>query len=158
MSKVLSFLSAHKRALKVLILLCVIGYLLNSLDYFLRVDTCIDGGLVWDYDEHRCRDDCLTFVKGKGCIHRCRDDCLTFVKGKGCIYMHQAYREVFEGCPYSSEECEKRMDKELFIMCEKYQGAWNLDDKTCDFHFSLEECGKLEGNWQYPSACKQTQK
>ena len=85
--------------------------MLNSLDYFLRVDTCIDGGSVWDYDEHRCRDDCLTFVKGKG-----------------CIYMHQAYREVFEGCPYSPEECEKRMDKELFIMCEKYQGAWYLKD------------------------------
>lgn len=139
MSKVLSFLSAHKRAIKVLILLCVVGYLLNSLDYFLRVDTCIDGGLVWDYDERRCRDDCLTFVKGKG-----------------CIYMHQAFREVFEGCPYSSEECEKRMDKELFIMCEKYQGAWNLDDKTCDFHFSLNDCGKLDGNWQYPVACNQT--
>ena len=63
MSKVLSFLSAHKRAIKVLILLCVVGYLLNSLYYFLQINGCMDDGLVWDYDEHRCRDDCLTFVK-----------------------------------------------------------------------------------------------
>ena len=98
MSKVLSFLSAHKRAIKVLICICVIGYMLNSLYYFLQINGCMDDGLVWDYDEHRCRDDCLTFVEGKG-----------------CIYMHQAYREVFEGCPYSPEECLKKRKKELFI-------------------------------------------
>ena len=32
------------------------------------IDSCLDMGDVWDYDEERCRTDCITWTKESGCV------------------------------------------------------------------------------------------
>lgn len=33
-----------------------------------KIDSCLDNGLVWDYGEKTCRDDCLSYNEVDGCI------------------------------------------------------------------------------------------
>ncbi len=35
---------------------------------YLEFETCLDFGNVWDYKEHRCRTDCLTWNAEQGCV------------------------------------------------------------------------------------------
>lgn len=35
---------------------------------FWDIDSCLDQGLVWDYDQRICRNDCLTWNKADGCV------------------------------------------------------------------------------------------
>lgn len=35
---------------------------------YLEKENCIDFGYVWDYDEHRCRQDCRKWDKELGCL------------------------------------------------------------------------------------------
>lgn len=49
---------------------CIIGivYLLWFDPDFFDIDSCLDQGLVWDYEQRICRDDCLTWNKREGCV------------------------------------------------------------------------------------------
>ena len=42
----------------------VIGYVFDE------AGDCAENGKVWDYNEKRCRDDCLTWNEVNGCIYR----------------------------------------------------------------------------------------
>ena len=33
-----------------------------------QLDSCLDNGLIWDYDQHICRNDCLSWNKVQKCI------------------------------------------------------------------------------------------
>lgn len=38
--------------------------------------------------------------------------------------------------------------------CVKSNGAWNIDDKACDYSFDLKTCKpRFKGNWELPEAC-----
>lgn len=98
---------------------------------------CSSSGDVWDYNEKRCRKDCLTWNK----LH-------------GCIYMNEEYQRLFMACAEKTAECnEKRLDELHIEACQKYNGALNLEYGYCDFEFTPDQCFKLEGKWQYPDVC-----
>jgi hypothetical protein len=50
--------------------LCLVGsiYLFITDSDFLAIDSCIDAGKVWDYEQRVCRDDCLTWNETEGCV------------------------------------------------------------------------------------------
>ena len=53
-----------------LVTLCLIGgiYLFVTDSDFLAVDSCLDAGKVWDYEQKICRDVCLTWNEKIGCV------------------------------------------------------------------------------------------
>ena len=115
----------------------VIVFLLIQAKGCMEVDSCLDFGNVWDYDEKRCRSDCLAWIKGKGCIE-----------------MNEEFQKLFTACNEKTPQCdEKRLKELLFAACQKYQGAWSLAENLCYFDFESEECGKEPGKWIYPSVC-----
>lgn len=98
---------------------------------------CADTGSVWDDDEQRCRDDCLTWNE----IH-------------GCIYIDEAYQKLFVACASKTADCDVEKLRRLNIqLCEKYRAAWNLGYGYCDFKFEKKDCFKLPGDWEYPKIC-----
>ncbi len=106
----------------------------------MEIDSCLDLGDVWDYNEKRCRKDCLTWNK----LH-------------GCIYMNEEYQRLFLACAEKTEECSDKRLEELHIeACKKYNGALNLEYGYCDFEFTPDQCFKLEGKWKYPDVCDKT--
>lgn len=111
----------------------IIGYFFDDAGH------CLDGGGVWDYDEKRCREDCLTWNKVNG-----------------CIYIDEEYQRLFTACADKTAECDRKklnlLDKEL---CQKYHAPLNLEHGYCDFEFEPKDCFKLEGKWEYPGICYQ---
>lgn len=111
----------------------VIGYVFDE------VGDCAENGKVWDYNEKRCRDDCLTWNEVNG-----------------CIYMDEEYRRLFRACADKTADCDREkldlLDKEL---CKKYNAPLNLKYGYCDFGFEVKDCFKLEGEWEYPEICYQ---
>ena len=49
---------------------CLLGLSISFIrnPYWLSIDTCVDNGQVWDYQNNICRDDCLIWKKEFGCI------------------------------------------------------------------------------------------
>ncbi len=96
-------------------------------------DSCQDMGQVWDDDERRCRDDCLSWGEEYGCI-KLNDTEVNLVRNcrqsRGCIS-----REMFKD------------------ICLRNQKAYNSHTNICDFYFSAEKCGKLSAEWEYPLIC-----
>ena len=109
----------------------VIGYVFDE------VGDCAENGKVWDYNEKRCRDDCLTWNEVNG-----------------CVYMDEEYRRLFRACADKTADCDREkldlLDKEL---CKKYNAPLNLKYGYCDFGFEVKDCFKLEGEWEYPEIC-----
>lgn len=72
----------------------VIGYVFDE------VGDCAENGKVWDYNEKRCRDDCLTWNEVNG-----------------CVYMDEEYRRLFRACADKTADCDREkldlLDKEL---------------------------------------------
>lgn len=67
------------------------------------------------------------------------------------------YQKVidFEVC-YDLEYCKSFVyDNINQETCLADGGAWNIDDKICDYRYnSKDECPKLKGKWLYPKTCK----
>ena len=128
-----------QKFIKLLIWLILLSWLTFHLDHFLKIDSCLDSGNVWDYNENRCRSDCLAIIKSKG-----------------CIYMDKKFRQMFSACADRLPSCDRQKFETMRrILCKQYQGAWEIDGKYCDFEFTVDKCGKLKGNWQYPEICPQ---
>lgn len=98
-------------------------------------EKCAEKGLVWDEDEKRCRDDCLTWVKGKGCIP-----------------LETVWQMNEEVCGELMCSLNEEMEA-TWRLCEMYQGALNVKDKMCNYDFQMEECFKYRGEWIYPKEC-----
>ena len=94
----------------------VIGYVFDE------AGDCAENGKVWDYNEKRCRDDCLTWNEVNG-----------------CIYMDEEYRRLFRACADKTADCDREkldlLDKEL---CKKYNAPLNLKYGYCDFGFEVK--------------------
>lgn len=102
------------------------------------IGNCKSDGGVWDYDQKTCRQDCLYWSKTKGCVKLTDEELV-----------------AFEKCKNQSNECFDLIYNKMYPQkCFDYDGAYNLDEETCDYDFELENCYKLEGSWQYPKACE----
>ena len=62
--------------------LIVLSLVVWKIYIFLAQDSCLDSGNVWDYDEGRCRDDCLRWDKFHGCI-KMNDEQVALFKNVG---------------------------------------------------------------------------
>lgn len=97
--------------------------------------SCASDGDVWDSDENRCRDDCLTWHQNYGCIKLTPEQMQLFDKSHANLDYYvpeDVYRDI----------------------CFNNHKAWNLDEQYCEYNFKFEDCQKLNGNWEYPEFCK----
>ena len=120
-------------------MIIVLGIMISPFVYlwFDDVGDCVSSGNVWDYDKEICRKDCLLWSKKTGCVKMTNEEV-----------------DEFEKCKYQSLECYKPIYDKMFPdKCFEYEGAYNLDEDYCDFEFDLNNCFKLEGNWQYSDVC-----
>lgn len=120
------------------LLALLVLWLVYAAHLFLKQDTCLDNGYVWDKDKKVCCKDCLTWSKTRGAIH-----------------MSPEHLQLADKCAQNPQKCDKDLlNKYTQELCLKYEAAFNIDDKYCDFDFSLNDCFKLKGNWQYPLICQ----
>ena len=115
--------------------LCLLGLIISFIrnPYWLIIDTCLDNGQVWDYQNNICRDDCLVWQKEFGCIK---------LTPKQTKLLKQCRNQP--NCPNSQTYKE---------ICLNNQKAWNINENECKFDFSPQECFLLSGNWEYPEIC-----
>ena len=88
-----------------------------SPDVNLDKDMCFDDGNVWDYDEDRCRDDCLLWNDKYGCVQ---------MTPEHIQYMKDCYRDR-KRC---DEELANRYYQEL---CDKYNAPIDPHTGYCTF-------------------------
>lgn len=125
----------YSKVIKICILLAVL--LFGSWKYFvfLEQNSCLDEGNVWDYNENRCRGDCLAWNQINGCI-KLTDDQI----------------ELFKKCRYKSAGC---VAKEVFNeICLNNNLPLNKKTGECDTEFTLDKCHKLGEDWIYPKSCE----
>lgn len=125
----------YSKVIKICIILAVL--LFGSWKYFvfLEQNGCLDEGNVWDYNENRCREDCLAWNKINGCI-KLTDDQI----------------ELFKKCRYKSAGC---VAKEVFNeICLNNNLPLNKKTGECDTEFTLDKCHKLGEDWIYPKRCE----
>lgn len=58
----------YSKVIKICIILAVLLFGGWKYFVFLEQNGCLDEGNVWDYNENRCREDCLAWNKINGCI------------------------------------------------------------------------------------------
>lgn len=125
----------YSKVIKICIILAVL--LFGSWKYFvfLEQNGCLDEGNVWDYNENRCREDCLAWNKINGCI-KLTDDQI----------------ELFKKCRYKPAGC---VAKEVFNeICLQNHLPLNQITGECDTEFTLDKCHKLGEDWIYPKSCE----
>lgn len=115
----------------ILVVLCLAG--LNGFT-FLKQNSCLDDGNVWDYKEKRCREDCLAWNEINGCIK-----------------LTEEQVKLFKKCRHQSAGC---IDKEIFNeICLSNNLALNMKTGECDAEFTADKCYELGENWIYPKMC-----
>ncbi len=98
-------------------------------------NSCLDNGNVWDYQENRCREDCLVWNKINGCIK-----------------MTAEQVKIFKDCRHKEVGC---VSKKVFDeICLNNNMPLNKKTGECDTEFTLDKCYKLGENWIYPTTCK----
>ena len=114
-----------------IIKLCFAASVILYLGYctydFLRIDTCLDEGLVWDYEQHICRNDCWKITDGVGCIK-----------------MTDEQVKLFEDCRYKGADC---------IPDSVYDEICKITGE-CDTEFSPKKCNEYGPDWQLPKSCE----
>ena len=108
-----------------------------QLNIFLQQDTCLDGGNVWDYDENRCREDCLNWNKVNGCIK-----------------LNAQQVRLFNKCRNQLSNCISK--KILEEICRQNNLPFNKQTGECYAEFTKNNCYKLGENWIYPKICEET--
>lgn len=99
-----------------------------------RINACMQNAMVWDYDEHRCREDCLKWGEGFGCIKLTAEE-----------------TEQIKHCRYDLNCITNDM---VCTICLRNGKAYNEDTHNCRYTFKPEMCYKLSGTWVYPAICK----
>mgnify|MGYP004478226825 FL=1 len=88
-----------------------------SPDVNLDKDMCFDDGNVWDYDEDRCRDDCLLWNDKYGCVQ-----------------MTPEHRKFIDECYEDWQHCDREQAHKYYLeLCEKYKVP--IDPKTGECYF-----------------------
>lgn len=103
---------------------------------FLEQNSCLDDGNVWDYQENRCREDCLVWNEINGCIK-----------------MTDEQVKLFKDCRHKEAGC---ISKEVFDdICLRNNMPLNKKTGECDAEFTPSQCNKLGDEWIYPDICKE---
>lgn len=125
----------YSKVIKICIILAVLFLGGWKCFVFLAQNSCLDNGNVWDYNENRCREDCLAWNKINGCI-KLTDDQI----------------ELFKKCRYKPAGC---VAKEVFNeICLQNHLPLNQITGECDTEFTLDKCHKLGEDWIYPKSCE----
>ncbi len=123
------------KTLKFCCLILIICFAFGRINVFLEQDRCLDNGNVWDYQENRCREDCLVWNKINGCIK-----------------MTAEQVKMFKDCRHKGAGC---VPKKVFNeICLNNNMPLNKKTGECDAEFTLDKCYKLGENWIYPKNCK----
>lgn len=125
----------YSKVIKICIILAVL--LFGGWKYFVLLEQngCLDEGNVWDYNENRCREDCLAWNKINGCIK-----------------LTDEQVELFKKCRHQPAGC---VANEVFTeICLNNNLPLNRQTGECDAKFTLDKCHKLGKNWIYPNTCK----
>ncbi|MBQ8466038.1 MAG: hypothetical protein IJ545_08535 [Alphaproteobacteria bacterium] len=128
----------HSKTFKLCCLIVIICFAIWKIYIFLEQDRCLDNGNVWDYQDNRCRDDCLTWNRINGCIK------LTVEQIK-----------LFKECRYKANNCVPR--KVFDEICLNNNLPLNQKTGECDTEFTTDECNKLGEDWIYPVICNKEQ-
>ena len=108
-----------KRAIIITIVSLILLWILGEIDFFLREDTCRDGGGVWDYDEDRCREDCLLWNDKYGCVQ-----------------MTPEHVKVMKDCRRGRKPCDVELAKMYSEeLCMKYSRRINPKTGHCTFEY-----------------------
>ena len=108
-----------KRAIIITTVTLFLLWILNAIDSALLVDTCRDGGDVWDYDEDRCREDCLLWNDKYGCVQ-----------------MTPEHVKVMKDCRRGRKRCDKELAKMYSEeLCMKYSRRINPKTGHCTFEY-----------------------
>lgn len=129
----------YKKSIKFFILGSVLCLLVWKGHIFLKQDSCIDNGNVWDYQEKRCRKDCLAWNKINGCIKMTKEQI-----------------KLFDKCRYQPTDC---VPKTVFNeICLNNKLSLNKETGECDMEFTIDKCHKLGEQWIYPDSCQSAKK
>ena len=106
-----------KRAIIITTVSLILLWFLYGLDTFLRQLSCMDSGDVWDYDEDRCRDDCLTW------------------KDKyGCVQMTPEHIQYMKDCRRDRKRCDEELANIYYQeLCDKYNAPIDPHTGYCTF-------------------------
>ena len=108
-----------KRAIIITIVSLILLWILGEIDFFLREDTCRDGGGVWDYDEDRCREDCLLWNDKYGCVQ-----------------MTPEHMQAIKDCRRDRKRCDVELIKwHSEELCMKYSRRINPNTGHCTFEY-----------------------
>ncbi len=99
-----------------------------------KINQCLNNAMVWDYDENRCRNDCLKWGENFGCIQLTTKEI-----------------EQIDNCRYKTDCITDEMVRTICLRNDK---AYDEGSRNCKYDFKLELCGKLTGIWTYPSVCE----
>ncbi len=108
-----------KRAIIITTVSLILLWILGEIDFFLREDTCRDGGGVWDYDEDRCREDCLLWNDKYGCVQ-----------------MTPEHMQAIKDCCRDRKRCDVELIKwHSEELCMKYSRRINPNTGHCTFEY-----------------------
>lgn len=124
----------HSKTFKLCCLIVIICFAIWKIYIFLEQDTCLDNGNVWDYQDNRCRDDCLTWNRINGCIKLTVEQIKLFKECRNCVP-----RKVFDE------------------ICLNNNLPLNQKTGKCNTEFTTDECNKLGEDWIYPVICNKEQ-
>ena len=106
-------------AILLFVLLVVIYYFID------RPGHCYSDGFVWDYDEGRCRMDCLAWIKGRGCLVLTPDQ---VALEAACV----AHSVPYRGVP--QVPCDRDAWRRMhMVLCQQYKGVWDEEAGACDY-------------------------
>ena len=106
-------------AILLFVLLIVIYYFID------RPGHCYSDGFVWDYDEGRCRMDCLAWIKGRGCLVLTPDQ---VALEAACVAHSLPYRGV------PQVPCDRDAWRRMHMaLCQQYKGVWDEEAGACDY-------------------------
>ena len=126
----------YSRIIKIGVLLMILCFGGWKGFVFLEQNSCLDNGNVWDYDENRCREDCLAWNEINGCIK-----------------MTDEQIKLFKKCRHQPAGC---ISKDVFNnICLQNHLPLNQATGECDAEFTLDKCHKLGENWIYPKICNE---
>lgn len=125
----------YSKVTKICIILAVLFFAGHKCFIHLAQNSCLDDGNVWDYNENRCREDCLAWNKINGCIK-----------------LTEEQIKLFKKCRHQSAGC---VAEEIFHeICLSNNLPLNTRTGECDVEFTPNKCHQLGKNWIYPKICE----
>ena len=120
---------------KILAASFVVAVIWASVEFWAKrqIEQCLENALIWDYDENRCRDDCLKWGEGFGCIKLTAEETATIKE-----------------CRFKTDCITNDM---IRTICLRNGKAYNEGNRNCRYDFKPELCYKLSGTWTYPELC-----